>query len=219
MPFPGVRVVGVPTPANYTSIYDFGLNISMKTLREMINLIESAEQPVAEGQGNLAKALDSLGGSYTHWYPVDSHDPNIEKYEWDDGEGGFYSSGSVEHNLKTGQIEVHFSDEEDGQEVNGVFNSIGDAMRALRGGYPGSHGGRAPNFDRLGQRKPHGPADLRKTDRTGRKGTIGGGFANQLKGSIQANKGRHGPKGVLPEEQVEESTPDALAKIEDLFRK
>ena len=38
-----IRVVGVPRPANYTSIYDFGLNICMKTLREMMDLIESAQ--------------------------------------------------------------------------------------------------------------------------------------------------------------------------------
>jgi hypothetical protein len=35
-------------PANYTSIYDFGLNICMKTLREMMDLVEAAQQPVAE---------------------------------------------------------------------------------------------------------------------------------------------------------------------------
>jgi hypothetical protein len=32
-------------PANYTSIYVFGLNICMKTLREMMDLIEAAQQP------------------------------------------------------------------------------------------------------------------------------------------------------------------------------
>jgi hypothetical protein len=46
---------------------------------------------------------------------------------------------------------------------------------------------------------------LRKTDRTGRKGTIGGGYANKLKGSIEYNKGKLGPKGVLPEQGVAES--------------
>ena len=41
-----IRVVGNANSANYTSIYDFGLNICMKTLREMMDLIESAQ---AEG--------------------------------------------------------------------------------------------------------------------------------------------------------------------------
>jgi hypothetical protein len=155
-------------------------------------------ESVAEGQGNLAKALDTLRGSWSGWHQVDSYDPDIEKYEWDDGEGGFYAGGSIEHNLKTGEITVDYEDEY-GDEVKGTFKSLGDAMRALRGGYPGSHGGKAPNFDRLGQRTPYGPDDLRKTDRTGRKGTVGGGFANARKASIQHSLGRHGPKGVLPE--------------------
>lgn len=35
--------------------------------------------------------------------------------------------------------------------------------------------------------------------------TIGGGYANKLKGSIEYNKGNLGPKGVLPEQGVAES--------------
>jgi hypothetical protein len=171
------------------------------------------EQGVAEGQGNLAKALDTLGGSWSGWHQVDSYEPDIEKYEWDDGEGGHYAGGSIEHNLKTGEVTVNFADEYN-DEVKGTFKNMGDAMRALRGGYPGSHGGRAPNYDRLAQRTPYGPDDLRKTDRTGRKGTVGGGFANARKASIQHSLGRHGPKGVLPE-----ASPDAMTKIDNLFRK
>ena len=80
-------------------------------------------------------------------------------------------------------------------------------MKALRGGnsYP-SWGGKKPNFDRLGQRKQHGPDDLRKTDRTGRKGTLAGGPTNSLKQNIQWSKGKHGPKGVLPEGQEDLDT-------------
>ena len=167
---------------------------------------------VAEGEGNLSKALDTLSGSWSGWHQVDSYEPDIEKYEWDDGEGGYYAGGSIEHNLQTGEITVDFADEYN-DEIKGTFKNIGDAMRALRGGYPGSHGGKAPNFDRLGQRTPPGPDDLRKTDRTGRKGTIGGGYANQLKGSIQANKGRLGPKGVLPEQGMAEGHADQQRKI------
>lgn len=177
----------------------------LDTIKRMHDIIsgKNKEQGVAEGEGNLAKALDTLGGSYSGWHQVDSHEPDIEKYEWDDGEGGHYAGGSIEHNLKTGQVTVDFADEYN-DEIKGTFKNMGDAMRALRGGYPGSHGGRAPNFDRLGHRTPPGPDDLRKTDRTGRKGTIGGGYAGNLKGSIQANKGRLGPKGVLPEQDMTE---------------
>jgi hypothetical protein len=163
---------------------------------------------MSEGEGNLGKALDTLSGSWSGWHQVKSRNPNIEKFEWDDGEGGFYAGGSIEHNLKTGEVTVDYHGEYD-DEVKGTFKNMGDAMRALRGD-GGSHGGQAPNFDRLGQRTPPGPDDLRKTDRTGRKGTIGGGYANQLKGSIQANKGRLGPKGVLPEQGVTESNDDPM---------
>ena len=154
------------------------------------------------GQGDLGLALKSLGGSWSSWHEENSHDPDIEVYEYDDGEGGYYASGSIEHNLKTGEIEVHYQDGENDVDVDGTFNSIGDAMKALRGGnsYP-SWGGKKPNFDRLGQRKQHGPDDLRKTDRTGRKGTLAGGPTNSLKQNIQWSKGKHGPKGVLPEGQ------------------
>jgi len=169
--------------------------------------VDVIEQGVAEGEGNLSKALDTLSGSWSGWHQVKSRNPDIEKFEWDDGEGGFYAGGSIEHNLKTGEVTVDYHGEYD-DEVKGTFKNMGDAMRALRGGHPGGHGGRAPNFDRLGQRTPPGPDDLRKTDRTGRKGTIGGGYANQLKGSIQANKGRLGPKGVLPEQGMAEAKGD-----------
>ena len=160
-------------------------------------------QGVAEGEGNLAKALDTQRGNWSGWHQVDTYDPNIEKFEWDDGEGGYYASGSVEHNLQTGEIEVHYHDSENVMDVDGTFKNMGDAMRALRGDLGVNHGGQAPNFDRLGQRKQHGPDDLRKTDRTGRKGTLAGGPSNELKRSIQFNKGKHGPQGVLPEGVLE----------------
>jgi len=157
------------------------------------------EQGMAEGEGNFEKALDTLSGSWSGWHKDESSDPNIEKYFFDDGEGGYYAGGTIEHDLRTGQVTVDYSgDEYHGPDVKGTFDNFGDAMRALRGD-GGNHGGRAPNFDRLAHRTPHGPDDLRKTDRTGRKGTIGGGYANKLKGSIEYNKGKLGPKGVLPE--------------------
>ena len=163
------------------------------------------QAPVAEGEGNLGKALATLSGSYSGWYKENEFsNPDLDYYSYDDGEGGHDASGTIEHNLKTGEVTVDYSGDGYEDDVKGTFKNMGDAMRALRG-YGGSHGGRAPNFDRLARRTPHGPDDLRKTDRTGRKGTIGGGYANKLKGSIEYNKGNLGPKGVLPEQGVAES--------------
>jgi hypothetical protein len=178
-------------------------NDYLNTIREYLEgkqVQGMAEGKGPLGQGDLGLALKSLGGNWSGWHEENSHDPDIEVYEYDDGEGGYYASGSIEHNLNTGEIEVHYQDDESNIDVDDTFHSIGDAMKALRGGnsYP-SWGGKKPNFDRLGQRKQHGPDDLRKTDRTGRKGTLAGGPANQLKQNIQWSKGKHGPQGVLPE--------------------
>jgi len=161
---------------------------------------------LGEGQGDFEKALDTLSGSYSGWYPDEQQsDPDVKTYWYDDGEGGYYASGNIEQNLRTGEITVDFEDKDGyhGGDVQGTFANMGAAMRALRGG-PGSHGGRAPNYDRLAQRTQYGPDDLRKTDRTGRKGTVSGGFANARKASIQHSLGKHGPKGVLPESGVAE---------------
>jgi hypothetical protein len=164
------------------------------------------QAPVAEGEGNLGKALATLSGSYSGWYKENEFsNPDLDYYSYDDGEGGYYANGTIEHDLQTGKVTVDYSgDEYHGPDVKGTFDNFGEAMRALRGD-GGNHGGKAPNFDRLAHRTPHGPDDLRKTDRTGRKGTIGGGYANKLKGSIEYNKGNLGPKGVLPEQGVAES--------------
>ena len=157
------------------------------------------EQSMAEGEGDLATALSKLSGSWSGWHKEeDMSSPDIDVYEYVDGEGGYYGRGTIEHNLKSGEVKVEYHDSENEADVVGTFKNMGDAMRALRGG-GGNHGGQAPNFDRLGQRKQHGPNDLRKTDRTGRKGTLAGGPTNSLKQAIQWNKGKHGPVGKLPE--------------------
>jgi uncharacterized protein YjgD (DUF1641 family) len=163
---------------------------------------------VGEGTGNLAKAISKLGG----WYQEDSLDPNIEKFEYDDREGGYYASGSIEHNLKTGEIEIHFQDSESDEDIDGTFNSIGDAMNALRGGYPGSHGGRAQNYDSLANKTLFTPDDVYKTDRAGKKGTLSKSRMDGMKAS-SAYTMRGGPKGVLPEGQ------DDLDTIRRLVRK
>jgi hypothetical protein len=174
----------------------------MKRLNLLIARAEqrlNQEQGVAEGQGDLATALGKLSGSWSGWHKEeDMSSPDIDVYEYDDGEGGYYGRGTIEHNLKSGEVKVEYHDSENEADVVGTFKNMGDAMRALRGD-GGNHGGQAPNFDRLGQRKQHGPDDLRKTDRTGRKGTLAGGPTNSLKQAIQWNKGKHGPVGKLPE--------------------
>ena len=153
------------------------------------------------GQGDLGLALKSLGGSYSRWHEENSYDPDIEKYEYDDGEGGYYASGSIEHNLNTGEIEVHYQDEEVDADIDETFHSIGDAMKALRGGnsYP-SWGGKKPNFDTLGGRELAGPDDLYKTDKKGKKGTLGKARMDTMKASSPYRM-RGGPKGVLPESE------------------
>ena len=166
----------------------------------------SKKDEMAEGEGNFEKALDTLSGNWSGWHKIDSHDPNVDVYNFDDGEGGYYASGTIEHDLQTGKVTVDYGgDEYHGPDVKGTFDNFGEAMRALRGG-GGSHGGRAPNFDRLGHREPYTSDDLYKSDRVGRKGSLSGGASNRLKQSIQHNKGNLGPKGVLPEdvEQVDE---------------
>jgi len=161
---------------------------------------EQQKKGVAEGEGDLATALSKLSGSWSGWHKEeDMSTPEVDHYEYDDGEGGYYGRGTIEHNLKTGEVKVEYHDSENDMDVDGTFKNMGDAMRALRGDLGVNHGGKAPNFDRLGQRKQHGPDDLRKTDRTGRKGSLAGGPTNSLKQAIQWNKGKHGPVGKLPE--------------------
>ena len=173
-------------------------------------------QGVAEGkgplgQGNLALALDTLKGSWSGWNQVKSTDPDIEVYDYDDGEGGYETTGTIQHNLDTGEITIDYSGGYGEDPVEGTFHSIGDAMNALRGGYSGSHGGKAPNYDTLASRTLAGPDDLRKTDRAGKKGTLSKSRMDQMKAS-SAHRMRGGPKGVLPEgsQRVDSLVTDAL---------
>jgi hypothetical protein len=172
-------------------------------VRQLVDMY--SQQGVTEGkgplgQGDLGLALKSLAGGWSGWHKEDDlSTPEVDHYEYDDGEGNYYGRGTIEHNLKTGEIKVEYHDSENDVDVDDTFHSVGDAMKAIRGQWGQSHGGKAPNFDRLGQRKQHGADDLRKTDRTGRKGTLAGGPSNELKRSIQWAKGKHGPQGVLPE--------------------
>ena len=176
-------------------------------VNQMVQMYE--EQGVAEGLGNFAKAIDNLHG----WYQDDSSDPNIERYEFDDREGGYYAYGTIEHNLKTGEIAVDFEDksgEYDG-DIKATFNSIGDAMNALRR-ITTQHRyntGKAQSFDRLGDRTLAGPDDVYKTDRAGKKGTLTKSRMDTMKMSSPYRK--TGPKGVLPEQGVAEGWKGELA--------
>lgn len=174
-------------PSDLVSVYDW---------------LQKNQQGVAEGLGNFAKAIDNLHG----WYQDDSSDPNIERYEFDDREGGYYAYGTIEHNLKTGEIAVDFEDksgEYDG-DIKATFNSIGDAMNVLRR-ITTQHRyntGKAQSFDRLGDRTLAGPDDVYKTDRAGKKGTLTKSRMDTMKMSSPYRK--TGPKGVLPEQGVAE---------------
>ena len=161
-----------------------------------------SEHGVTEGKGDFDKAINNLHG----WYEVDSPNPNIKMYDFDDREGGFYAQGTVEHNLKTGQVRIKFEDGSGqyGDDVNQTFNSIGDAMNVLRTittQYTYNNG-KAQNYNRLGGRDVAGSNDLYKTDRAGKKGTLTKSRMDTMKA---ASPGRiTGPKGRLPKESVAE---------------
>jgi hypothetical protein len=167
---------------------------------------------MAEGEGNFAKAIENLHG----WSQHDSSDPNVEVFDFDDGEGGYYAQGTVEHNLKTGEITVDFEDtsgEYGGGSIKEKFNSIGDAMNVLRRitTQMRYNSGRKPNFDTLGGTKLAGPDDLYKTDKAGKKGTLTKARMDRMKMSSPYNM-RGGPKGVLPEGQEDLDTIKRLLR-------
>ncbi len=169
------------------------------------NFINTVDQAVvSEGEGNFAKAIENLHG----WYQHDSSDPDVEVFDFDDGEGGYYAQGTVEHNLKTGEITVDFEDtsgEYGGGSIKEKFNSIGDAMNVLRGitTQMRYNNGKAHNFDTLGGRSIAGSNDVYKTDRAGKKGTLTKSRMDGMKMSSPYHM-RGGPKGVLPEEELSE---------------
>lgn len=167
-----------------------------------IAISKKKEQGVAEGEGNFAKAIENLHG----WYQRDSSDPDVEIFDFEDGEGGYYAQGNIEHNLKTGEITIDFEDtsgEYGKPEVSGTYNSIGDAMNALRGitTQMRYNSGKKPNFDTLGGRSIAGSNDVYKTDKAGKKGTLGKARMDTMKASSPYRM-RGGPKGKLPEGEV-----------------
>jgi len=160
-------------------------------------------ESIAEGEGNFAKAMDTLSG----WHQ-EQNDEGQEVFYFDDREGGYYADGVVRHNPQTGEISIDFEDKSGdyGGDIKGIFSSIGDAMNTLRGTFIARHGGgKAHNFDTLGGRSIAGSNDVYKTDRAGKKGTLTKSRMDQMKMSSPYSM-RGGPKGVLPEGQEDLDT-------------
>ena len=178
-----------------------GIDILSKSYKDADN-----KKDMKEGEGNFAKAIEKLHG----WYQHDSSDPDVEIFDFDDGEGGYYAQGTIEHNLKTGEINVEFEDtsgEYGGGSIKEKFNSIGDAMNVLRGitSQMRYNSGRKPKFDTLSNRTLAGSDDVYKTDRAGKKGTLSKARMDTMKASSPYRM-QGGPKGVLPEGQEDLDT-------------
>ena len=169
-----------------------------------------AEPTLPEGKGDFSQAIEQLSG----WDEVEPDEPGTRQYDFDDDEGGYYAQGTVVQDLKTGQIKIEFKDDGEygGHEINDTFNSIGDAMNALRNiTTRRSKSGKAQNFDTLGARELTGPDDVYKTDKIGKKGTLKKIRTDIMKASSPYRM-RGGPKGVLPEE-VDLGQYDAVKPI------
>jgi len=164
------------------------------------------QQGVAEGKGDFAQAIENLHG----WHEVESNNPDIRIWEFDDREGGHYAQGTVYYIEKTGRIQIEFEDRDGyhGGDVTDAFNSIGGAMNVLKNitVQVRPNTGKARDFDKLGGRTVAGPDDLYKTDRAGRKGTLNKSRMDTMKASSPYRK--TGPEGQLPESGVEEATGD-----------
>ena len=159
--------------------------------------LSTANRGVLEGKGDFSQAIEQLSG----WDEVSPDEPGTRQYDFDDDEGGYYAQGTVVQDLKTGQIKIEFKDDGEygGHEINDTFNSIGDAMNALRNiTTRRSKSGKAQNFDTLGSKTLAGPDDVYKTDRAGKIGTLTKSRMGGMKASTQHTM-RGGPKGVLPE--------------------
>ena len=170
---------------------------------------------VAEGKGDFAQAIENLHG----WHEVESNNPDIRIWEFDDREGGHYAQGTVYYIEKTGRIQIEFEDRDGyhGGDVTDAFNSIGDAMNVLKNitVQVRPNTGKARDFDKLGGRTVAGPDDLYKTDRAGRKGTLNKSRMDTMKASSPYRK--TGPEGQLPESGVEEATGDP--KFDTMMKK
>lgn len=176
----------------------------MKTLREMMDLIESAQQPVAEGYYDLND--DGM-------QPIDlSANPSfkdiVNRYT------------QLVYQGHAGET----SPEED-QEYDAIEQYV-----AKRFGAKGSaHLQKAGEVSYWGRDDGHGSGHLRSSN-LGRPNQPSGDFRTTASGKMHKQDvgtmkkkvadrlGRH-PAPELPEGQLDETTPDALAKIDELTRK
>jgi len=153
---------------------------------------------VSEGQGDFGKAIENLHG----WNEVEPHEPDTRQFDFDDDEDGYDASGTVVQDLKTGKIKVDFTVNNGyySNDIHSTFDSIGDAMDALRTITTQKRysGGKSYSRDTLALKTPVGPDDVYKTDRAGKIGTLNKGRMGNMKASSQYTM-RGGPKGVLPE--------------------
>jgi len=176
-----------------------------------INMKKHHKKPkgVAEGKGDFAQAIENLHG----WHEVESSNPDIRIWEFDDREGGHYAEGTVYYIEKTGRIQIEFEDHDGyhGGDVTDAFDSIGDAMNVLKNitVQVRPNTGKARDFDKLGGRTVAGPDDLYKTDRVGRKGTLNKTRMDIMKASSPYRK--TGPEGQLPEQDVDEGLKGKIA--------
>jgi len=178
-------------------------------LRTNQGYITPGRQGVSEGKGDFAQAIENLHG----WHEVESTNPDIRIWEFDDREGGHDAQGTVYYIEKTGRIQIEFEDRDGyhGGDVTDAFNSIGDAMNVLKNitvpVRPNT--GKARDFDKLGGRTVAGSDDLYKTDRVGRKGTLNKSRMDTMKASSPYRK--TGPEGQLPEQDVDEGLKSKIA--------
>jgi len=190
---------GLPDPDYYKELKaSYDIENDQKRLAQQAEIKKKYQ--VAEGVGNLAQALDKMSGGYWGWHQDEEESrPDLDVYHFDDGEGGFYATGIIKHNLRTDKVYVKFDDRAGyyGDDVDQMFPNIGAALKSLSFMRP-EQDTQGRSYDVLATREPVTPDDLYKSDRVGRKGALSGGAANRLKDKIRSAQGRLGPKGELP---------------------
>lgn len=193
------KKAGRPDPDYYKELKaSYDIENDQKRLAQQAEI--KKKYRVAEGVGNLAQALDKMSGGYWGWHQDEEESrPDLDVYHFDDGEGGFYATGIIKHNLRTDKVYVKFDDRAGyyGDDVDQMFPNIGAALKSLSFMRP-EQDTQGRSYDVLATREPVTPDDLYKSDRVGRKGALSGGAANRLKDKIRSAQGRLGPKGELP---------------------
>ena len=198
MPFPGVRVVGNANSANYTIIYaESDKYMTMKTIRDYINLIENAQREgVAEG---------ILGDrEYNRVMPVVKRIASeVSDYDRDEFGEELWSLLDQKYGSKFAQSVLQDS-----------LDFYWDTYTELTG-----HGLDEASVYKKDQDLSN--ISTQELEAFVNKHWAGGiptwGQGESVKRAMRELRRRQ--KQGVAEEQVEESTPDALAKIDNLFRK